>query len=143
MPAPLGWSGQYSQARDDIYREATSAREQFPPFNSAHDGWAVLWEEVDEIWDEVRADNVEAAIAEAIQAGAMCVRFVADMRAKLAAKAIEHVRPRPNYDDPAQQVPCACGHSETPHLMTANGCCARTGCACRQYRPSNAAKAGA
>ena len=78
------WSGHYADALRDIQREAVAARHRYPPFNSAHEGWAVLYEEVDEIWDEVRANNVDAAIAEAIQAGAMCVRFVADMRAKAA-----------------------------------------------------------
>lgn len=80
----------YGDAAAAILTEALDARTKFPPFNSAHEGWAVLYEEVDEIWDEVRADNLDAAIAEAIQAGAMCVRFVADMRAKVAQRNCPH-----------------------------------------------------
>ena len=56
----------YGDAAAAILTEALDARTKFPPFNSAHEGWAVLYEEVDEIWDEVRADNLDAAIAEAI-----------------------------------------------------------------------------
>lgn len=74
----------YELAAEDIAAEADLARVQHPPFNSAHEGWAVLFEEVDECWDEVRADNLERAIAEAVQAGAMALRFVADMRVKLS-----------------------------------------------------------
>ena len=73
----------YAQASADISAEAARAAGRFPPFNSTHEGYAVLKEEVDETWDEVKADNVEAAIAEAVQAGAMCLRFVADLRCKL------------------------------------------------------------
>ncbi len=80
----------YADAAAAILLEALDAHAKFPPFNSAHEGWAVLYEEVDEIWDEVRADNLDAAIAEAIQAGAMCVRFVADMRAKAAQRDCPH-----------------------------------------------------
>ncbi|UVF60403.1 hypothetical protein SEA_MEYRAN_51 [Gordonia phage Meyran] len=84
--ADLDRASEYAQAGDDIVAEAARAAAKFPPFNSAHEGWAVLYEEVDEVWDEVRADNTEAAIAEAVQAGAMCLRFVADMRARLAVE---------------------------------------------------------
>ncbi len=80
------WHGAYDQARDEIMAEALSARKKFAAFNSTHEGWAVIAEELDEVWDEVRANNTELAIAEAIQVGAMALRFVADMRAKLAAE---------------------------------------------------------
>lgn len=81
-PRDLSWGPLYAAAIEDIAVEAKSARRKFAPFNSAHEGWAVMFEELDECWDEVRANNHERAIAEAIQVGAMAVRFVADMRAK-------------------------------------------------------------
>ena len=77
----------YSAASTDILTEAVRARRQFPAFNSAHEGASVLREEFEEMWDEVKADQLELAIAEAIQVGAMAIRFVADMRAKSAAAA--------------------------------------------------------
>lgn len=74
----------YAGAVADIAAEVRRARRLFPPFNSAHEGYAVLMEELDEVWDAVKANRLDAAIAEAVQVGAMAVRFVADMRAKQA-----------------------------------------------------------
>ena len=72
----------YGQAASETIEEALQARERYPAFNSAHEGASVLREEFEEMWDEVKADNIEAAIAEAIQLGAMAIRFIGDMRAK-------------------------------------------------------------
>jgi len=74
----------YGVASLSIQNEAKRAAEKFPAFNSAHEGYAVLLEEVDELWDEVKRHDIDhdAMIAEAIQVGAMALRFVADMRAK-------------------------------------------------------------
>lgn len=62
--------------------EITDALASHPSFNSAHEGWAVLREEVDELWDEVKkrpsARDVEAMKVEAIQVAAMAIRFVLD-----------------------------------------------------------------
>jgi hypothetical protein len=66
-----------------VHNEAIRARAVFPPFNSAHEGYAVLLEEVDEMWDEVKRDQLQAAIYEAIQVGAMAVRFIADLEHRL------------------------------------------------------------
>jgi hypothetical protein len=59
--------------------ELQRARMKFPPFASAHEGWAILWEEVDEMWDEVRANNRTRARYEAMQAAAMALRFLVDI----------------------------------------------------------------
>ncbi len=48
-------------------------------FNSPHEGWAVIWEELDELWDEVRADRPRRARKEAVQVGAMAVRYLLDL----------------------------------------------------------------
>ncbi len=81
---PWSWPPQYERAAAEIAAEARKARVKFPPFNSSHEGYAVLAEEVDELWDDVKADNVDHAIEEAIQVGAMALRFIADMRMKRA-----------------------------------------------------------
>jgi hypothetical protein len=60
----------YVQAADDILREAAAARTKFPAFNSPHEGYAVIAEELDELWDDVKADRPAHAIDEAIQVGA-------------------------------------------------------------------------
>jgi hypothetical protein len=81
------WAQPYTDAANEILQEAERARSKFPAFNSAHEGASVLREEFEEMWDEVKADNLDAAIEEAIQCGAMALRFIADMRAKSEASA--------------------------------------------------------
>jgi hypothetical protein len=75
------WEQPYADAANEILREAERARAKFDPFNSSHEGYAVLAEEVDELWDDVKGNNIEHAIEEAVQVGAMALRFIADMRA--------------------------------------------------------------
>jgi len=45
-------------------------------FNSLHEGYAVILEELDEVWDTVKRNNYVDARAEAIQVAAMAIRFV-------------------------------------------------------------------
>lgn len=63
--------------------EAHGAARKWPPFNSAHEGYAVLAEEVDELWDHVKTNqkrrDLAAMRAEAIQVAAMALRFVVDV----------------------------------------------------------------
>jgi hypothetical protein len=49
-------------------------------FNSAHEGYAALLEEVDELWDAIKDKSANDADLrlEAIQVGAMAVRFLVD-----------------------------------------------------------------
>lgn len=61
--------------------ELERATEKFGAFNTAHEGYAVILEEVDELWDEVkkgRAENHEG-ISEAVQTAAMAIRFLIDI----------------------------------------------------------------
>jgi len=52
-------------------------------FNSAHAGYAILFEEVDELWAEVRKKpsqrSKERLRAEAVQVAAMALRFIQDI----------------------------------------------------------------
>jgi hypothetical protein len=66
---------------DIVLNEVERASSKYPSFNSPHEGYAVLLEEVDELWDEVKADNIDLACAEAIQVAAMAIRFVVDLSA--------------------------------------------------------------
>lgn len=68
-----------------IEHEARQAREQHGnnPFASPYEGLGVIYEEWDEFADEIRANHLEAAVHEAIQLGAMALRFVADMYPRL------------------------------------------------------------
>lgn len=63
----------------DEYQRA----QHWPSFNSAHEGYGVLLEEVDELWDHVKVRqplrDLEAMKKEAVQVAAMAVRFLVDV----------------------------------------------------------------
>lgn len=65
-----------------VLAEYESAVKKYPEFNSAHEGFAVLWEEVDELWDEVKKKPSDVSLRqmreEAIQVAAMALRFIED-----------------------------------------------------------------
>lgn len=71
----------------DAAAELGRAREQHPAFLSAHEGYAVLLEELDELWDEVKSggkgmtpdEHRERMRGEALQVAAMAVKFVMDV----------------------------------------------------------------
>lgn len=77
------WQKRYAAASEQIAQEAMLARLRFDPFNSSHEGYAVIAEELDELWDDVKANDIEHSIKEAVQVGAMALRYIADMRMKL------------------------------------------------------------
>ncbi len=64
----------------DVTAELASAMARYPAMNSAHEGYAVILEELDELWEEVRKKPSErsrdAMHAEAIQVAAMAMRFI-------------------------------------------------------------------
>lgn len=65
----------------EIEAELAKAREKHAPMNSAHEGYAVILEELDELWDEIKKQKPDPAKCrkEAIQVGAMAARFVVDV----------------------------------------------------------------
>ncbi len=69
--------------QDRVTAELASAREKFPKFNSAHEGFAVLYEEVDELWDEVKKKQKDRnriqMLRELIQVAAMAQRMAEDI----------------------------------------------------------------
>jgi hypothetical protein len=74
------------EAVEEVAMELYRAVRLFGPFKNGHEGWAVIREEVDELWDEVknnkRPDHVERQRKEAIQIAAMALRFVVDLGSK-------------------------------------------------------------
>lgn len=68
----------FEKARKMIYTEATKAYFFHGPFNSRHEGYAVLLEAMGELWHEIKHGTPEKAHAEAVQVGAMALRFVAE-----------------------------------------------------------------
>ena len=61
-----------------VRREYQFAANKFGNFNSQHEGYAILKEEVDELWDAVKDNDQELAVEEAVQVAAMAMRFVID-----------------------------------------------------------------
>lgn len=71
------------KALAEVSAEVRQAIERYAPFNTAHEGYAVLLEEVDELWQHVKVKqgrrDVEAMRREAIQVAAMALRFALDL----------------------------------------------------------------
>ena len=63
-----------AEVKAELY-EATS---KFGKFNSGHEGYAVIQEELDELWVDVKSNNLPHAKVEATQVAAMAVRFILD-----------------------------------------------------------------
>lgn len=70
---------------DEVILELSAAMGANKPMNSLHEGYAVIAEELDELWDEVKTNphkNPERnahARKEAIQLAAMAIRIVMDV----------------------------------------------------------------
>lgn len=69
--------------RNEVFTEYERASSLYPAFNSAHEGYAVLLEEVEELWDEVKKSPKRRDPAklreEAVQVAAMALRFLNDV----------------------------------------------------------------
>lgn len=67
----------------DILSEVLRATGKYPPFHTCHEGFAVLLEEVDELWDQVKIKqgrrDIDKLYSEAIQVAAMAVRFAHEL----------------------------------------------------------------
>lgn len=61
-----------------VESELRRATAKFGPFHSTHEGYAVILEELDEMWDEVKGNQPKLAVLEAVQVAAMAARFVVD-----------------------------------------------------------------
>lgn len=73
----------YREIADQAAEEASRAASMWPPFNSAHEGFAVLHEEFDELKEQVGVNqkrrDLDKMKAEAIQVAAMAIRFAAEV----------------------------------------------------------------
>lgn len=71
-----------SEAVDLARAELLRATEKFGRFASAHEGYAVILEEMDELWAEIKAKDGYSSgrlRKEAIQVAAMALRFLIDL----------------------------------------------------------------
>lgn len=74
----------YGSAAAEAFNEVMRAKGMFPDkFVNGHEGYAVILEEVDELWDEVKKNqrnyDIPAQRKEAIQIAAMAIRFAAEL----------------------------------------------------------------
>lgn len=75
-----------SQAVDDVISEFARATSRFPAFRSAHEGYAIIKEELDELWEAIRKTkwdspdiDMDHIREEAKQVSAMALRFMVDV----------------------------------------------------------------
>mgnify|MGYP001558597287 CR=1 FL=1 len=68
---------------DEAVHELDRACSLYPPLGNPHEGYAVILEELDELWDEVKKKQGERSVEklrkEAVQVAAMALRFIADI----------------------------------------------------------------
>lgn len=68
---------------EDITREFRSAVHTWGGFSSLHEAYAIVLEEVDELWEEVKSsqknpEHIKLARKEAIQVATMAIRLIYD-----------------------------------------------------------------
>ncbi len=77
------WKQNRLNAIADVDHEFLFAVAKFPPFASPHEGYAIIKEELDELWEEVRKQHDVRTKAqmrkEAKQIAAMAIRFMVDL----------------------------------------------------------------
>lgn len=68
-------------ALQEVKSEALRTSNQQPVFNSVHEGYAVLLEELDELWVEIKRKEVDLAKVrtEGIHVGVMVARLVSEL----------------------------------------------------------------
>lgn len=69
---------QIHQAAKEAAVEAQHGVEKFGYFRNAHEGYAVMLEEVDELWVEVKAWRPQQIRHEALQVAAMALRIAVE-----------------------------------------------------------------
>jgi hypothetical protein len=78
----------YESTISEVLIETFRAKSLFPQdFVNQHEGYAVLLEEVDELWEEVKKNqknyDLNRQRKEAIQVAAMAVRFATELTPKI------------------------------------------------------------
>lgn len=72
-----------AKAVNEACEEVSQAMDNWPPMNSAHEAYAVLAEEVDELWVHVKTNqkrrDLQEMRKEAVQVAAMALRFAAEV----------------------------------------------------------------
>lgn len=75
-------------ALEEICNEYIKARAKHPPMRGPHEGYAVLKEEVDELWDEIKGNDPVRARREIIQVAAMALAYLIEVSPRKSDAAI-------------------------------------------------------
>ena len=75
-----------TDAANLIHKEFLRAQEKFPPFTSAHEGYAIIKEELDKLWEGIKeagpikpGSDDRYIRTEVTQVAAMAMRFLTDI----------------------------------------------------------------
>lgn len=67
----------------EMMKEYKRATTEYSPFASHHEGWAVIKEQLDEVWDEIKkkrgTKSTEKITKEVLHVGAMSLRFLMEL----------------------------------------------------------------
>jgi hypothetical protein len=63
-----------------IAQEFMRARKKFAPMRGPHEGYAVILEEMDEMWDAIKTNDVTHARKECLQVAAMALAFLLEVK---------------------------------------------------------------
>ena len=67
----------------EVEKELDRAHVLYKPFNGPHEGYAIILEELDELWNDIKASKPHSDRSdmrkEAIQVAAMAIRFIQDI----------------------------------------------------------------
>lgn len=84
-----------TDALELVAGELRTAVGRFPPFSSPHEGYAVILEELEELWEHVRCNTGRTLTArhEAIQLAAMAARYIAELTPAAGPSSSEEALP--------------------------------------------------
>lgn len=76
LPSSQVVGAKMEQFFNEVMSEYVRARKKFGPFDNAHEGYAVILEELEEIWDHIRCNaNYSEMELEVIQLATMAFAF--------------------------------------------------------------------
>lgn len=84
LPGNYNYKKKLAIVLDETAAEVLRAKQLFPlDFHNQHEAYAVILEEIDELWDEIKKNHklydLEAQRKEAKQAAAMLVRMMVEL----------------------------------------------------------------